>query len=113
MYGDAMPTKIPAVVSAYLAADNAQDLDKICQCFTQDAQVYDDSHQYQGRDAIRSWKRQSAAQVPCTVEPLEAAVTERHVKVRARLMGNFLGSPADRRYTFVLANGQIQSLVIG
>ena len=107
-----MSTKLPAAVTAYLAADEAQDLDKLCQCFTNDAQVHDESRQYQGRDSIRSWKQQTAAKYQYTLEPLEAAVTERNVKLHARLTGNFPGSPADLHYTFVLANGKIQSLAI-
>jgi ketosteroid isomerase-like protein len=107
-----MTIKLPAAVTAYLAADNAQDLDKLCQCFTLDAQVDDESHQYQGRDSIRSWKQQTTAKYRYTLEPLEAAVTERNVKLRARLTGDFPGSPADLHYTFVLANGKIQSLAI-
>jgi hypothetical protein len=107
-----MTSKLPAVVTAYLAADKAQDLDKLCQCFTNDAQVHDESRQYQGLDSIRSWKERTAAKYQYTVEPLDVAVTERHIKLHARLTGNFPGSPAELHYTFVLANGKIQSLAI-
>ena len=95
-----MTIKLPAAVTAYLAADNAQDLDKLCQCFTNDAQVHDESRQYQGRDSIRSWKEQTAAKYQYTLEPIDAAVTERNVKLRARLTGNFPGSPADVDFAF-------------
>ncbi|MEA3196219.1 MAG: hypothetical protein QOF32_271 [Gammaproteobacteria bacterium] len=107
-----MTIKLPAAVTAYLAADKAQDLDRLCQCFTNDAEVQDESRQYQGRDSIRSWKERTAAQYRYTLEPLDAAVTERNVKLRARLTGDFPGSPTELRYTFVLANGKIQSLAI-
>jgi ketosteroid isomerase-like protein len=107
-----MDIKLPAAVTAYLAADKAQDLDKLCQCFTNDAQVHDESRQYQGRDSIRSWKEQTAAKYHYTLEPIDAAVTERNVKLHARLTGDFPGSPAELHYTFVLANGKIQSLAI-
>jgi ketosteroid isomerase-like protein len=112
VYGNAMTSKLPAVVTAYLAADKAQDLDKLCQCFTNDALVHDESRQYQGHDSIRTWKKQSAAKYDYTVEPIDVAVTERNIKLHARLTGNFPGSPAELRYTFVLANGKIQSLAI-
>ena len=107
-----MTTKLPAVVTAYLAADKARDLDKLCQCFTNDAQVHDESHQYQGHDSIRSWKEHTGAKYQYTVEPLGVAVTERNVKLHARITGNFPGSPTELHYTFVLANGKIQSLAI-
>ena len=107
-----MTTKLPAAVTAYLAADKARDLDKLCQCFTNDALVHDESHQYQGHDSIRSWKEHTAAKYQYTVEPLGVAVTERNVKLHARITGNFPGSPTELHYTFVLANGKIQSLAI-
>ena len=107
-----MTIKIPAVVATYLAADNAQDVEKLCECFTKDALVDEASHQYRGRDAIRSWKEQTVARCRYTVEPLETTVTERNIQLHARLTGNFPGSPAALHYTFVLANGQIQSLAI-
>jgi hypothetical protein len=78
-----MTTKLPAAVTAYLAADKAHDLDKLCQCFTNDAQVHDESRQYQGHDSIRSWKEQTTAKYQYTVEPLDVAVTERNVKLHA------------------------------
>src|ERR1700693_3615589 len=99
-----MDIKLPAAVTAYLAADKAQDLDKLCQCFTNDAQVHDESRQYQGRDSIRSWKEQSPAKYQYTEDPMDAAVTERNVTLPARLTGNFPGSPTALHYTFVLAN---------
>ncbi len=107
-----MTTKLPAAVTAYLAADKARDLDKLCQCFTNDAQVHDESRQYQGHDSIRSWKEQADAKSQYPVEPLDVAVTERNVKLHARITGNFPGSPTELHYTFVLANGKIQSLAI-
>ena len=107
-----MTIKLPAAVATYLAADNAQDVEKICQCFTKDALVHEAGHQYQGRDAIRSWKQQTTAKYQYTVEALGAAVTERNIQLHARLTGNFPGSPAALHYTFVLSNGQIRSLDI-
>jgi hypothetical protein len=112
VYGNIMTIKLPAAVTAYLTADKDHDLDKLCQCFTNDAQVHDESRQYQGRDSIRTWKQQTTAKYQYTLEPLDAAVTERNVKLHARLTGNFPGSPADLHYTFVLTNGKIQSLAI-
>jgi hypothetical protein len=47
------------------------------------------------------------------MEPLDASVSGKAVKLRARLMGDFPGSPADLDYTFTLANGKITSLEIG
>ncbi|MDP8985985.1 MAG: nuclear transport factor 2 family protein [Pseudomonadota bacterium] len=107
-----MLIKLPASVSNYLTAEAQKDLDKLSRCFTKDATVHDENHEYQGLDAIKSWKQQSAAKYAYVVEPLRAAVTEKNVRLHARLTGDFPGSPAELDYTFVLANGKIASLHI-
>ncbi|MDB6086367.1 MAG: polyketide cyclase [Gammaproteobacteria bacterium] len=108
-----MPIKLPAPVTDYLAADEQKDLDKLSRCFTKDATVHDENQEYQGLEAIKSWKEQNAAKYHrYVVEPMRAAVTEKNVRLHARLTGDFPGSPAELDYTFVLANGKISSLHI-
>ena len=106
-----MLIKLPASVSNYLTAEAQKDMDKLSRCFTKDATVHDENQEYQGLDAIKSWKQQTAAKY-ALVEPLRAAVTEKNVRLHARLTGDFPGSPAELDYTFVLANGKIASLHI-
>ena len=67
---------------------------------------------YRGRDAIRAWKRAADAKYKYVFEPLDASVGEKTVKLRARLTGNFPGSPVELDHTFTLANGKITSLDI-
>jgi hypothetical protein len=107
-----MSTKLPVTVSDYLVADAQKDFDKLSRCFTKDATVHDENQEYQGLEAIKSWKEQTTAKYHYVVEPLRAAVTEKNVRLHARLSGNFPGSPAELDYTFVLANGKIASLDI-
>src|ERR1700679_3926051 len=93
--GGVMSIKIPASINNYLAADKDRDLEKLSRCFTQDARVHDEDHEYEGLEAIRSWKVQTTAKYRYVVEPLRAAVTEKNVKLHARLTGDFPGSPAE------------------
>jgi hypothetical protein len=46
------------------------------------------------------------------MEPLEASVSENIVKLRARLTGDFPGSPVELDSTFTVANDKITSLEI-
>jgi hypothetical protein len=46
------------------------------------------------------------------MEPLDSSVGEKTVKLRARLIGNFPGSPVEVNYTFTLENAKITSLEI-
>jgi hypothetical protein len=107
-----MSIKLPATVADYFAADEQKDLEKLSRCFTKDATVHDVNQEYQGLEAIKSWKEENDAKYQYVLEPMRTAVTEKNVRLHARLTGNFPGSPAELDYTFVLANGKISSLDI-
>ena len=107
-----MSLKLPGPVAAYLAAEKAKNADMLALCFADDALVHDEGRDYRGRDAIRAWKRAADANYKYVLEPLDASVGEKTVKLRARLTGNFPGSPVELHHTFTLANGKITSLDI-
>jgi hypothetical protein len=107
-----MSIKLPAPVTDYLAADRDRDMDKLSRCFNKDARVHEEQNEYEGLDAIKSWKQRTTSKYRYEVETMRAAVTEKNVRLHARLTGNFPGSPAELDYTFVLANGKISSLDI-
>ena len=87
--------KAPKPVASYLAAEKAKDADMLVLCFADDARVHDESHDYR-----------------YVMEPLDASVSENIVKLRARLTGDFPGSPVELDYTFTVANDKITSLEI-
>jgi ketosteroid isomerase-like protein len=107
-----MTLELPDPIAAYLAADKAKDLDLIARCFADDALVHDENHDYCGIDAIKAWKREADAKYRYVVEPLNASVSEDTVKLRARLTGDFPGSPIEVDYTFKLAGDKITDLEI-
>jgi hypothetical protein len=74
--------------------------------------VHDEGRDHRGLDAIRAWKRQADAKYQYVMEPLNASVGETIVTLRARLTGNFPGSPIELSYTFTLAADQIAALEI-
>ncbi len=105
--------QLPAPVESYLSAEKAKDADRLASCFADDAVVHDEGHDYRGVDAIRAWKRQADAKYQYVLEPLNASVSDQLVRLRARLTGNFPGSPVELDHTFTLANNRITSLEIG
>ena len=107
-----MSLKLPAPVAAYLAAEKAKNPEMLASCFASDALVHDEGLDYRGIDAIKSWKQKADAKYQYIMEPLDASVNEKTVKLRARLTGNFPGSPAELNFTFTLANDKITSLEI-
>ena len=107
-----MILELPRPVATYLAAEKAKDTDMLVLCFADDALVHDEDRDYRGLDAIRAWKQEAEAKYQYVMEPLDASVSEDTVKLRARLTGNFPGSPLELDHTFTLANDKIISLEI-
>src|ERR1700732_3329008 len=88
--------KAPKPVASYLAAEKAKDADMLVLCFAD--------------DALKAWKKETEAKYRYVMEPLDASVNENIVKLRARLTGDFPGSPVELDYTFTVANDKITSL---
>ena len=109
---DAKSLNLPRPVATYLAAVKEKDADMLALCFADDAWVHDENRDYRGLDAIRAWKRETDAKYRYVMEPLDSVVAENTVKLRARLTGEFPGSPVELDYTFTLANDMITSLEI-
>ena len=108
-----MLTKLPQPVLNYLAAVKAQDTEMFALCFADDARVHDEGRDYKGLDAITAWMKETQTKYKYAIEPLDASVSGNTVKLRARLTGDFPGSPVDLDFTFMLANDKIASLEIG
>jgi len=109
---NAMSLKLPAPVLTYLAAEKAKSPEMLAFCFADDAHVHDEGQDHRGIDAIKAWKKAADAKYTYVLEPLSASVTEKSVILRARLTGNFPGSPVELDHTFTLANDKITSLEI-
>jgi len=101
---------LPDPIAAYFAAEH--DPEALTRCFTTQAVVKDDGRTYTGIGAIKAFmaaasKKYGATSVPFTLE------RENGVQVvRAKVTGNFPGSPIDLSYRFRLARGLIASLEI-
>ena len=108
-----MSLTLPEPVTNYLAAVEAKDTDMLAVCFADDALVHDEGRDYRGLDAIRSWKEETQSKYNYVIEPLDASVGGKTVKLRARLRGDFPGSPVDLDFKFTLANDKIKTLEIG
>jgi hypothetical protein len=74
--------------------------------------VRDEGREHRGVAAIKAWHREANAKFRYVVEPLEASVTGPAVVVRARVSGDFPGSPIEPRFTFAVSDGRIASLEV-
>ena len=107
-----MALNVPEPVAAYLAAEETKDTDALSRCFTEDGTVHDEGRDYRGRDSIRQWKQEVDTNYRYVLQTVNAQTYGDKVDVRARLTGEFPGSPVELDYIFKLSDDKIASLEI-
>ena len=107
-----MAIDVPEPVAAYLAAEEAKDADALSRCFTEDGTVHDEGRDYRGRNSIRQWKQEVDTKYRYVLQPINVQTHGDKVTVRARLTGEFPGSPIELDHIFSLSNNKIASLEI-
>jgi len=112
MKGEPMSLKLPAPIETYIAAENAGDVAVLSNCFAENAVVQDEGRTIRGLAAIQQWKRETKEKYHHSVEPLACAEKDAKIVVKARLTGDFPGSPVDVHFIFGLEGDRIGSLEI-
>ena len=107
-----MSIRLPPPIDRYVRIENTGDVEALSECFAADAIVRDEGQTYQGLAAIKRWKADTRKKYGHTVAPLEVADRDGKTVLRARLTGNFPGSPVTLEFRFVLQDGKIASLEI-
>jgi hypothetical protein len=107
------PVELPEMITRYLKAHKARDLDVAVGSYTPDATVTDEGRTYRGPDEIRAWLSRSASEYTYTIDVIGAAQTDDdHYDVTHHLEGNFPGGRVDLHFRFTLRDGAIHQLVI-
>ena len=107
-----MSIQLPIPIERYVQIANSGTPEAASECFAPDATVYDEGQTYEGMAAIRNWMAATKKKYGHTVAPLEFAERGSQSVLKARLTGNFPGSPITVNFSFVLAGGKIRSLEI-
>jgi hypothetical protein len=107
-----MMLKVSEPVAEYFAAEEEKDAEKLSLCFIEDGTVHDEGLDYRGREAIRQWKQEADMKYRYVLLPLDAQTNGNEVTVRARLTGDFAGSPLELNHIFKLKSNKIASLEI-
>lgn len=103
---------MPRVVQEYFAADSRNDADALLNTFSAEAVVEDEHTRHRGYVAIRKWWMAAKEASHFVAEPLESAVDGDNVSVRARVTGQFPGSPVTLTHTFTVEGEKIVRLEI-
>src|SRR5260221_14783774 len=108
-----MTTSLPTIISAYFAAAEAGETTALVECFTEDAEVVDESETRHGHAGIRRWRDEVASKYEYELRVLDGhAADELQWTVSTRLEGNFPGGVADLDFRFALREGLISRLEI-
>ena len=108
-----MSIQLPAALALYVKAENSGDVSLLAECFAPCATVRDEGRTYRGLPAIREWKAATKTKYNHTVTPLEVTRRDAATVLKARLDGDFPGSPVTLEFRFMLDAGKIVSLEIG
>jgi SnoaL-like protein len=103
-----MSIHLPAAIDLYVKAENSGDVEAMSECFAPNATVRDEGRTHRGLAAIKEWKAETKRKYNHTATPLEITGTV----LKAKLAGNFPGSPVTLEFRFVLEGGKIVSLEI-
>ena len=107
------PDRLPSVITAYLVAHQARDLDSAIAHYAADAVVTDDGHRYHGPSEIRVWLARSAGEYTYTSTLIAAyRLDDDHFDAVHHLEGDFPGGVVDLHFRFALREGRITRLVI-
>lgn len=101
---------LPVPIAAYFAAEHKPEA--LARCFTSRAVMKDDGNTYTGVDAIKAFMAEASARYSATSEPFALEREDGFQVVRAKVTGNFPGSPIVLSYRFRLERGLIASLEI-
>lgn len=104
---------LPSAIQTYFTAEAPQDAAALVAAFSPDAVVQDEDECHHGPEAIRSWWLAAKARYRHRAEPLDLTETGDKSVVRARVSGDFPGSPAMLHFTFGLVGDRISTLRIG
>jgi SnoaL-like protein len=107
-----MEMKLPRPIAAFVQAENSGDVDSMSDCFVPGATVRDDGHFYEGLPAIKAWTARMKKRFNHTVTPLEIHTSDGTTTLKARLSGEFPGSPLIADFHFALVNDRIAALQI-
>jgi hypothetical protein len=102
-----MSLQLPVAIERYIQIANSGTPEAVPECFAADAIVRDEGQSYEGVAAIKHWMAATKKKYGHTVTPLELADHGGQSVLKARLVGNFPGSPITVNINFVLAGGKI------
>lgn len=99
---------LPNIISELVKAQNEFDSAAYANCFTENAEVFDEGKTHIGKAEIENWIDKANKEYKATMKSLDYNENI----LSAEVAGTFPGSPLVLKYHFELRDGLIQSLKI-
>lgn len=103
---------MPQSVKSLVAAQQRHDNEAYAKSFAPNAEVFDEGRTHKGHDEIKRWISQANAKYNTVMEPLNYRENSLGGVLKAKISGNFEGSPAVLTYHLKFENSLISSLKI-
>ena len=105
-------TLLDTTIDRYFSATNAQNNQLAAECFDPDASVFDEGQHLTGLESIRGLLQHTQQKYQPEVQVLKAERSYGEIWVKAKVSGQFQGSPIQLNYVFALQDGKISRLMI-
>jgi hypothetical protein len=103
---------LPKVITDLINAQNSFDSIAYANCFSENAQVFDEGKTHNGKLDIQNWIEESNQKYRSVMKPLEYTENGTSSILSAECSGTFDGSPIILKFHFVIAAGKIQNLKV-
>lgn len=103
---------LPKVITDLINAQNSFDSIAYANCFSENAQVFDEGKTHNGRLNIQNWIEESNQKYRSVMKPLEYTENGTSSILSAECSGTFDGSPIILKFHFDIAAGKIQNLKV-
>jgi ketosteroid isomerase-like protein len=102
--------KLPEVLIDLLTAQNEHNSAAYANSFADDATVYDEGHNYNGKSEIKGWNETTNEKYQTKLDPIGISKTGNESILTVMVSGVFDGSPLPLKYHFVIEENKIVSL---
>ncbi|WDF57604.1 nuclear transport factor 2 family protein [Flavobacterium sp. KACC 22758] len=103
---------LPKVITDLINAQNSFDSIAYANCFSENAEVFDEGKMHNGRLDIQNWIEESNQKYRSVMKPLEYTENGTSSILSAECSGTFDGSPIILKFHFNIADGKIQDLKV-
>lgn len=104
--------ELPIILKNLLQAQENFDSISYSECFSDDAQVFDEGKTHKGKEEIKDWNEKTNEEYKTKLEAMDVINKDNMTVLTTKVSGTFDGSPIVLKYNFEIENEKISSLKI-